>query len=122
MTLSQMLYLILIGLLAGFASGMLGIGGAIILIPGMVFLLGMSQQTAQGTSLAVMLLPIGILATLNYYKKGYVNFYFALVLIITFIVGSYFGSLLVVNMPEKILRKIFAVLLFIVGIQMFLKK
>lgn len=83
MTTSVILLLILIGIVTGFTAGMLGIGGAIIMIPALVFLLGLSQQNAQGTSLAVMLPPIGILAAYNYYKAGNVNLKFALILAAT---------------------------------------
>jgi uncharacterized protein len=122
MNITDLLLLSLIGCAAGFAAGMLGIGGAIIMIPGMVFLLGMSQQDAQGTSLAVLLLPIGIFATIQYYQKGFVNLKFALILIVAFVIGSYFGSILAVRIDNKILQKVFAVLLLLVGIKMFFNK
>jgi uncharacterized protein len=119
---SDILLLALIGIFAGFVSGMMGVGGAIIMVPALVFIFGMSQHNAQGTSLAVLLFPIGILGVMNYYKKGYVNFKFALILILAFVVGSYFGSLLSVNIPEKMLKKIFAVLILIIGTRMLLSK
>ncbi len=122
MTVTQLIILILIGLLSGFSSGLLGIGGAVILIPGMIFLLGMSQHSAQGTSLAVLLLPVGIFATMNYYKAGYVNFKFAAVIIVTFIIGSYLGSTVAVHIQEKMLNKIFALLLLFIGVKMFFTK
>jgi len=122
MNLTELLLLILIGAAAGFASGLLGIGGAVLLIPGMIYLLGMSQQMAQGTSLAVMLLPVGIFATIQYYHKGFVDIKFAIVLIIAFVISSYFGSLLAVHIQGKVLHRIFAVLLLIVGLKMFFDK
>ena len=80
MSTSMVLILIVIGIITGIMAGMLGIGGAIIMIPALVFLLGISQQTAQGTSLAVMLPPIGIIAAYNYYKAGHVDIKFAIIL------------------------------------------
>jgi len=122
MSTSMLLILIVIGIITGFMAGMLGIGGAIIMIPALVFLLGISQQTAQGTSLAVMLPPIGILAAYNYYKAGQVNIKFALILAAFFLVGSYFGSKLALNIPQAMLKKIFGVLLLLVAAKMLLSK
>jgi uncharacterized protein len=122
MSTSMLLILIGIGIITGIMAGMLGIGGAIIMIPALVFLLGISQQMAQGTSLAVMLPPIGILAAYNYYKAGQVNINFAIVLAIAFLVGSYFGSKLALNLPEPVLKKIFGVLLLLVAAKMLISK
>jgi uncharacterized protein len=122
MSTSMLLILIGIGILTGFMAGMLGIGGAIILIPGLVFLLGMSQQAAQGTSLAVMLPPIGIIAAFNYYKAGQVNIKFALILAVAFLAGSYFGSKLALNLPQPLLKKIFGVLLLLVAAKILISK
>lgn len=118
----MLLILIGIGILTGFMAGMLGIGGAIIMIPAMVFFLGFSQQTAQGTSLAVMLPPIGIIAAYNYYKAGEVNFKFALILAVAFLFGSYFGSKLALTIPQALLKKVFGVLLLVVAFRMLLSK
>jgi hypothetical protein len=118
----MILILIVIGIITGVMAGMLGIGGAIIMIPALVYLLGISQQTAQGTSLAVMLPPVGIIAAFNYYKAGHVNIRFAIILAVFFLVGSYFGSKLAVNIPENVLRKIFGVLLLLVAAKMLLSK
>jgi uncharacterized membrane protein YfcA len=122
MTTSIMLILIAIGIITGVMAGMLGIGGAIIMIPALVFLLGISQVTAQGTSLAVMLPPVGIIATYNYYKAGQVNIKYAIILAIFFLVGSYFGSKLALNLPQPVLKKIFGVLLLLVAAKMLLSK
>ena len=122
MSTSMLFILIGIGILTGFMAGLLGIGGAIIMIPALVFLMGISQQTAQGTSLAVMLPPIGIIAAYNYYKAGHVNIRFALILAILFLVGSYFGSKLALNLPQAVLKKIFGVLLLLVAAKMLLSK
>lgn len=118
MTINQILLLLLTGALAGFTAGAMGIGGAIIIIPFLVFLLGMGEHAAQGTSLAVLLFPVGIFAVINYAKNGFVNYKFAAILILAFVIGSYFGSLVAVHVPEKILQKSFAILLILVGIKM----
>lgn len=122
MSISVLMLLIVIGIITGALAGMLGIGGAIIMIPALVFLLGVSQHTAQGTSLAVMLPPIGIIAAYNYFKAGQVNIKFAIILAIAFLIGSYFGSKLALNLPQHILRKIFAILLLLVAVRMLFSK
>ena len=122
MSTSMILILIVILIITGVMAGMLGIGGAIIMIPALVFLLGISQQTAQGTSLAVMLPPVGIIAAYNYYKAGHVNIRFAIILAVFFLVGSYFGSSLALNIPQAALKKIFGVLLLLVAAKMLLSK
>jgi hypothetical protein len=122
MSTSMILILIVIGIITGVMAGMLGIGGAIIMIPALVFLLGISQQSAQGTSLAVMLPPVGIIAAFNYYKAGQVNIRFAIVLAVFFLVGSYFGSKLALNLPQPVLKKIFGILLLLVAAKMLLSK
>ncbi len=122
MSVSVLLLLIAIGIVTGAVAGMLGIGGAIIMIPALVFLTGLSQHDAQGTSLAVMLPPIGIIAAYNYFKAGHVNIKFALILAATFIIGSYFGSKFALTLPQPVLKKIFAVLLILVAARMLLSK
>lgn len=122
MTTSVFLLLIAIGILTGIVAGMFGIGGAIIMIPALVFMLGLGQHMAQGTSLAVMLPPIGIIAAINYYKAGQVNIKYALILAFTFIIGSYFGSKLAINLPQSVLKKLFAVLLLIIAAKMLFSK
>lgn len=122
MTTSALLLLIGIGILTGVMAGMLGIGGAIIMIPALVFFMGLSQQAAQGTSIAVMLPPIGILAAYNYYKAGQVNLKFAIILAVAFIAGSYFGSKLALSLPQALLKKIFAILLLLVAAKMLFSK
>ncbi|MBN2347636.1 MAG: sulfite exporter TauE/SafE family protein [Bacteroidales bacterium] len=122
MNLSDILLLAAIGISAGFVAGSMGVGGGIIIVPALVFFYGMSQHQAQGTSLAVLLFPIGFLAVFNYYKKGYVNFKFALILIIAFVLGSYFGSLISVNLPAKTLKKLFGILMLAAGTKMILDK
>lgn len=119
---SVLISLLVIGVITGMMAGIFGIGGAIIMIPSLVFFMGFSQQMAQGTSLAVMLPPIGIFAAYNYYKAGQANIKFALILAIAFIAGSYFGSKLALNIPASILKKAFAVLLIAVALKMIFSK
>ncbi len=122
MAVSDIIILVLIGLSAGFIGGALGVGGGIIIVPALVFIFGMTQHHAQGTSLAVLLFPVGILAVLNYYRKGYVNFKFALILIVAFVLGSYFGSLFSISLPESTLKKLFGVLMLAAGLRMIFGK
>lgn len=112
-----LLYIIL-GLLAGVLSGLLGIGGGIILIPVLVFLFGLSQHQAQGTTLALMVPPIGLLATWVYYKQGYVNLKMAIFICIGFFIGGLLGAKVATSLPNVILRKIFGVALFLASIKM----
>jgi uncharacterized protein len=123
MEFNQIITLAAIGLLAGFIAGGLGVGGGIIIVPALVFFFGMTQHQAQGTSLAVLAIPIGfIIAATNYHKKGFINYKYALILIATFLVGSYLGSLVSVNIPDKILKKAFGILMLVAGVKMILGK
>lgn len=117
-----LLMLVIIGIIVGGLSGMLGIGGGIFMIPAMVYILGFSQHQAVGTSLAVMLPPIGIFAAYNYYKSGHVNLTYALILAVTFMIGSYLTSKIALQIPEQSLKKFFAVVLILVGIKMLFTK
>ncbi len=116
------LILVVIGLAAGFFGGMVGLGGGVIMIPAMVFFLGLTQQTAQGTSLAVMLPPVGLLAVMNYYKAGKVHLGYALIIALTFLIGGYFGSKIALGISPATMKKIFGVALLLVAAQMILKK
>lgn len=122
MNITTVIILILIGLVAGIFSGLIGLGGAVIMIPALILFLGMSQFMAQGTSLAVMLPPIGILAAYNYWKAGELNLKYAFIIAGAFIIGGYIGSKFALQVPVNTLRKIFAIALFIIAINMFLKK
>lgn len=118
MQISDLLLLIVIGLSAGLVGGSLGVGGGIVIVPALMFLFGYSQHQAQGTSLAFMLPPIGILAAYNYYKEGHVDIKVALILCLAFIVGGYIGSMVSVNLPAKTLKKIFGFFMLFVAIKM----
>ncbi|NEU08135.1 sulfite exporter TauE/SafE family protein [Flavihumibacter sp. R14] len=114
--------LIVIGLLAGILSGLIGIGGGIIVIPALVILLGFSQQTAQGTTLAMMVPPIGLLAAWAYYKEGFVDVRAAAIICAGFILGSFFGAKYATGISQDTLRKIFSIILIGVAIKMFFSK
>jgi len=116
------LILVLIGLAAGILGVLLGLGGGIIMIPAMVFLLGFTQQQSIGTSLAVMLPPIGVFAAYNYYKAGYVDIKSALIIAAAFMIGSYFSSKFALSIPETTLKKLFSILLVLVAVKMFFSK
>ncbi|MCW3121321.1 MAG: putative permease [Flavipsychrobacter sp.] len=117
MNVTTIVGLLIIGLASGLLSSMVGIGGGTIIVPALVFLLAMSQKTAQGTSLAMLLPPIGVFAVMNYYKAGYVDFKIAGILCVSFILGSYFGSKLALNLDESILKRIFGVFLMIMAVK-----
>lgn len=112
--------LIVIGIAAGMLSGLVGVGGGIIIVPALVYLLAFSQKQAQGTSLAILLLPVGILAVMNYYKDPEVNLDVKVVALITlgFIAGSYFGSKLALSIPDVTVKKVFAIFMMLVAIKM----
>lgn len=114
--------LIIIGLLAGLLSGLVGVGGGIIMVPLLVLFLGFTQLQAQGTSLAVLAVPVTAVAVFNYYKAGYVNWKYALIIAIFFIIGSYFSSKLAVGLEQKTLKKIFSVFIIIIAGKMLLEK
>lgn len=114
------IYLILIGIAAGFLGGMVGVGGGIIIVPALVLLLGISQHNAQGISIAMMLFPVGILGVINYYKRGYVDFRYAGLIAAGFLIGSYVGSKFSLSLPEETVKKIFAILMIILAIRMLL--
>ncbi|MDA8714686.1 sulfite exporter TauE/SafE family protein [Flavobacteriales bacterium] len=118
MELSTLIILITIGLAAGVLSGFVGIGGGIIIVPALVYVLGLTQFEAQGTSLLLMLPPIGILAAMNYYQAGSVNWRYALVIAIAFIAGGYFGSKLSLKLDELLVKLIFGIIMLLVALKM----
>ena len=117
-TMETLIYLILIGLAAGFLGGMVGIGGGVIIVPALVLLFGLSQHNAQGISLAMMLFPVGLFGVLNYYKKGYVDFKYAGLIALGFLIGSYLGSKFSLTLPQELVKKIFAVVMILLALKM----
>jgi uncharacterized membrane protein YfcA len=107
-----------IGVTAGLLSGLLGLGGAIIIIPALVMWLGYSQQLAQGTALMMMVLPVGALAAFQYYQKGFVDVQVAWVMAIFFFVGGYLGAKFATHIPQDILKRVFALMLVIIAVKM----
>jgi uncharacterized membrane protein YfcA len=122
MNLTEFLLLALTGVLAGLVSGSLGVGGGIIIIPMLTFFLGLNQHQAQGTSLGVMTFPVFVISAYNYYKSGYVNVKFVLIIVVAFIIGSYFSSRFAIHLPEKTLKKMFGLFLALMGIKMLFGK
>ena len=113
---------LLLGLLAGVLSGLIGIGGGVIIIPALIFLFGLSQQQAQGTTLALMVPPIGILAAWTYYQRGYVDLKLAALICVGFVVGGLLGAKFATSINSDVLRKIFACSLIVIALKMLLTK
>ena len=102
----------MIGLFAGILSGLVGVGGGLIVVPALIFFLGYSQHQAQGTSLGLLLLPVGILAVINYYNKGHIDIKVVAVMSIAFVLGGWLGSKIALRLPADTVKKIFAIFLF----------
>ncbi|HOZ30143.1 MAG TPA: sulfite exporter TauE/SafE family protein [Bacteroidales bacterium] len=119
---NELIILILVGLLAGVMSGLFGIGGGVVVIPALVFIFGMTQHQAQGTSTALLLLPVGLLAFINYYKAGHINIKYAAIIACAFFIGAFFGSKLAINMSDLTLKRIFAIVMILISIKMFFDK
>ena len=116
------LILLCIGLFSGSISGFFGIGGGIVIVPSLVAFCGMSQKSAQGTTLAMQLLPLGIAGVFNYYKEGFVDIKSALIVFSTFLIGSYFGSKFISNVNDNDMRKLFGFFIIIIGTYLIIKK
>lgn len=114
----ETLILVLIGITAGVLSGLFGVGGGIIIVPALVFFLGMTQHSAQGTSIGLMLLPIGILAAYNYYNTGNLNIRYGLIIAASFVIGGYFGSKLSLSIDEVLLKRVFGFLMLAVALKL----
>ena len=104
--------LIMVGLAAGILSGLVGVGGGIVIVPALVFFLGFSQLQAQGTSLGLLLLPVGIFAVINYYKAGHIDLKVVGIMSLAFVAGGFIGSKLALTINQEVVKKIFALLLF----------
>jgi uncharacterized membrane protein YfcA len=118
MTTFTIVFLIIVGLAAGVLSGLVGVGGGIIIVPALVLILGFSQHEAQGTSLGLLLLPVGILAVINYYQKGYIDLKVVAIMSIAFVLGGWLGSKLALTMSQDMVRKVFAIILFYTAFKM----
>jgi uncharacterized membrane protein YfcA len=120
MTPQTIFMLVSIGLFAGLLSGFVGVGGGIIIVPALVFLLGLTQHQAQGTSLFVLMLPVVSFAVLNYWKSGNVKWEYGLVIAITFIVGAFFGSKLSLKISPGLVQLLFGILMAYISFRMIL--
>lgn len=118
MDIQTVLILILVGIAAGTLGGLVGVGGGIIIVPALIYFLGFSQKLAQGTSLGILLLPVGILGVLQFYKEGYIDMPSVWIISIGFLFGSYFGSKIALHLPQETVKKIFAILLVIISMKM----
>jgi uncharacterized membrane protein YfcA len=118
MNTSTIAILMMVGLSAGFLSGLVGVGGGIIIVPSLIFFLGFSQKAAQGTSLGLLLLPVSILAAFNYYNNGFINWKVIGIMCTTFILGGWIGSRLALSIPEMVVKKLFGALLLYTAFRM----
>jgi uncharacterized protein len=114
--------LIVVGLLAGILSGFVGVGGGIIMVPALIWLLGYNQHQAQGTSLAVLMLPVVFLAVRNYFKEGMIDWKVVVVIAVAFVAGGYFGSKGALALPADTVKRIFGVVMLFVAIKLILGK
>jgi uncharacterized membrane protein YfcA len=111
------LYLLL-GLIAGTFSGLVGIGGGTIIVPALVFLFGFSQHQAQGTTLALLVPPIGLLAAWTYYREGYVDLGVAALICAGFFLGGLIGAKLAIKLSDVTLERVFGVALLLISLKM----
>ena len=109
---------VLLGLVSGVVSGLIGIGGGIVIVPALVFIFGLTQHQAQGTTLALLVPPIGLLAAWTYYKQGYVDLKIAALVCLGFFFGGLFGAKLAVGLSNNVLRKAFGAALLLVAAKM----
>jgi uncharacterized membrane protein YfcA len=115
------LYLLL-GFVAGVLGGLIGLGGGVIIVPALVFLFGFSQHRAQGTTLALMVPPIGLLAAWTYYKQGYVDLKVALLICVGFFLGGLLGAKIATSLSNAVLEKVFGVALLLIALKMIFAK
>lgn len=111
--------LLLLGIVAGYFSGLIGIGGGIIIVPALVMFFGFSQHIAQGTTLVMLIPPVGILAAITYYQQGMVDLKTAGLLCVGFVLGGFFGAKYATMLSPAALRRIFAVVLVLIALRLF---
>ena len=119
---TEIIQFIILGLFGGVMSGLLGIGGAILIVPALVYFFGFDQKMAQGTTLAMLISPVGLLGVWQYYNTGNINFKAAGIMCIGLFIGAYFGGYFANQVSNDTLRKIFGVLLFLISIKMLFGK
>ena len=118
MSIGTILILVAIGITAGMLSGFIGVGGGIIVVPALIYFLGLTQFEAQGSSLAMMIPPIGILGVLNYYKTGNLNITYSIIIAVFFVLGAYFGSKISLKLPPLKVKFTFGLIMLYVAVRM----
>jgi len=109
--------LVLLGVLAGVLSGLAGVGGGIIVVPALVLLFGFGQHMAQGTSLAVLIPPVGLLAMIQYYRRGEVDLRAAILIAAGLVIGAILGAKVALGLPQVTLKRLFGVILLITSLR-----
>jgi uncharacterized membrane protein YfcA len=110
--------LLAIGLVAGVAAGMFGIGGGLIIVPALIFVLKVRELEAIGTSLAALIPPVGLLGAFEYYRSGYINLRYAALIALGLFIGAYFGARLMIPLPVTVIRRLYAAFLFLIAARM----
>lgn len=118
MSIQTILILTLIGVVAGILSGFVGVGGGIVIVPALVFFLGLSQHAAQGTSLFILLLPVGFLAVWNYHKHNEINWGYGLVIALAFVLGGYLGSRLSLKLSPHMVKFVFGIIMLFISFKL----
>jgi uncharacterized membrane protein YfcA len=114
------LILLVIGLAAGVFAGMFGIGGGLIIVPALMFFLKVNPAEAIGTSLAALILPVGLLGAMEYYRQGFINVRFAALVALGLFAGAYFGARITTSLPSDVIRRIYGIFLLLVAARMLL--
>jgi len=117
MSIGFIIGILVVGLIAGFMSSLVGIGGGVVIVPALVLLFGLNQKEAQGTSLLMLSLPVAFIGAFNYYKNGYVNWKIALLLAATFVIGGYVGSKVALDMNMSVIKKVFAIFMIVIAVK-----
>ncbi len=117
MSIIQIIFTLAIGLLAGLLSGMFGIGGGVIIVPALMLIIGFSIKMASGTSLIALLLPVGLLGAMEYYRQEQINIIAAICLALGLFIGAYFGAKITIGLPELMVKRAFGVLLLVLAVR-----
>jgi uncharacterized protein len=110
--------LLAIGLVAGVFAGMFGIGGGLVIVPALIFLLKLRELEAIGTSLAALIPPVGLLGAFEYYRNGFMNLRYAALIALGIFIGAYFGARIMIPLPPGLIRRIYAIFLFLIATRM----
>jgi hypothetical protein len=112
------LILLAIGLVAGVFAGMFGIGGGLIIVPALLFLVKLKELEAIGTSLAALIPPVGLLGAAEYYRNGFINIRYAGLVALGLFLGAYFGARIVISLPPELIRRIYGIFLLVIAARM----